>query len=119
MIKRTVLLALLLCAALASKASASYFAFEQITVAGTALGFTAGTITPTTGNPPMTYASCRVRTAEISIRLDGGTPTSSVGQLMEVGDLLTLTSRELLLNFKAIRTGSTSGQLDCWYSAAS
>jgi len=107
-------LALTLCGALSSHA-ATYLAFEQITVAGTAIGFTATKITPT-GGTMATIATCRLRTAEVSYTIDGTTPTSAVGTLLEVGDILTLSGHDVLVLFRAIRTGS-SGQLDCTFSA--
>lgn len=93
----------------------SYIAFEQITVAGTAIGFTSTKITPS-GLPMATQAVCRVRTAEVSVTWDGTTPTASVGMLLSVGDSIVLTGHDVLVLFKAIRTGS-SGQLDCTYTA--
>lgn len=101
---------------LVQQASAvSYIAFEQITVAGTAIGFTTAKIRPS-GLPQATQATCRVRTAELSVTWDGTTPTASVGMLLEIGDTLVLTGNDVLGLFKAIRTGS-SGQLDCTYTA--
>src|SRR5688572_3988262 len=57
---------------LATPAGVSYVAFEQITVAGTAIGFTATLITPA-GRPESnaTVASCRLRTAQISFTYSG------------------------------------------------
>lgn len=100
---------------------ANYYAFEQITVDSTAggKGFTAATITPA-GRPVMTWADCTVRTASISyLVVDPAVTavTASVGQVANIGDRIVITSRELILNFRAIRTGATSGQLDCWYMA--
>ena len=94
----------------------SYLAFEQITVGATAIGFTTAIITPT-GKPQATSASCRLRTAEVSYTIDGvTTPTATVGTLMAVNDILVLDGHDVLVNFRAIRTGS-SGQLDCQVSA--
>ena len=112
-----VMLALLL--GLAAAASASFFDFEQLTVDNTSGGvtFTASKITPAS-SPPMTYADCRLRTAEVSyLTVDPKVTavTSSVGQLLEPGDRLIFLKREDMLNFRAIRTGATSGQLDCYY----
>lgn len=101
---------------LATLGGVSYVAFEQITVANTAIGFTAARITPP-GFNQATLASCRLRTAQISFAYDGTTPTTTVGQLLEVGDTLTLSGHDLLMRFLAIRTGATSGQLDCFFSA--
>lgn len=103
--------------ALTVSATASYFDFEQITVATASIGFTVSKITPT-GLPAMTYADCRLRTAQINVLwVDPAVTTvsSTVGQLLEIGDRIILVKREEILNFRAIRTGSTSGQLDCIY----
>lgn len=91
--------------------------FEQITVDNTAGGvaLTATKITPA-GQPQAQSASCRVRTAEISFTFDGTAPTTTVGQLAEVGDWLYIPGHDRLLKFRAIRTGATSGQLDCTYT---
>lgn len=99
---------------------AVYYDFEQITIDATAggKGFTAAKITPTNGNPMMTYADCRLRTAEISYLTQPPlvtVVTASVGQLLEPGDRLIFFKREDMQNFRAIRTGATSGQLDCLY----
>lgn len=97
-------------------AAVSYIAFEQVTVANTAIGFTAGKINPA-GQNQATLAVCRLETAEIRYTLDGTTPTSSVGTLMEIGDMLAVQGNDVLRKFSAIRTGGSSGQLDCTYSA--
>lgn len=97
-------------------AQLAYRAFEQITVANTAIGFTAAKITPA-GLPQATLAQCRLETAQVRFTIDGTTPTSSVGTLLEIGDWLTISGHDSLERFRAIRTGSTSGQLDCTYSA--
>lgn len=91
--------------------------FEQLTVDNTSggVGFTLSRVDPT-GEPQATAAVCRLRTAEISFTYDGTAPTASVGQLLEPGDILTLTSHVRIAAFRGIRTGATSGQLDCVYS---
>lgn len=116
-------LALVLACLLVSSAHAAYFAFTQLTVDATAGGkpFPAAFITPGGGQPPMTYVDCRLRTAQISILWVDPTKTTvtaAVGQLMEVGDRLIMTNREEIENFRAIRTGGSSGQLDCIARAA-
>jgi hypothetical protein len=113
--RRVLLIGLLVVVPVLVAAQQAYLAFEQITVAGTAIGFTAATVNGS--DAQATVAMCRLRTAEISYRFDGGTPTSSVGTLLEVGDTLTLTGHDVLLKFLAIRTTGTSGQLDCTYSS--
>lgn len=92
-----------------------YVAFEQITVAATAIGFTSATISAGNGHIQANSASCRNETAQIRFTIDGTTPTTTVGTLLEIGDSFILSSPDLLQNFKAIRTGSTSAKLSCSY----
>lgn len=102
-----------------SVAAVSYAKFEQITVAAASLGFTAANINNTTGaHPSATSAYCRLRTAQISYTVDGTTPTASVGSLWEIGEEKQFTGNDTLNNFRAIRTGASSGQLDCTYFGA-
>lgn len=62
-----------------------------------------------------TYAFCRLETAQIRFTLDTTAPTTTVGWLLEVGETLELHGRYELANFKAIRTGGTSGTLEVEY----
>ena len=94
----------------------SYLAFEQITVAGTAIGFTAATINIGAGHMQAETAICRLETAQIRFAYDGTTPTTTVGTLWEVGEERQFNGHQILRNFRAIRTGGSSGQLDCTYS---
>lgn len=91
--------------------------FEQITVDNTAGGvaMTTTKITPV-GQPQAQYASCRLETAEIRYTLDGTAPTTTVGTLLEIGDTLPIAGHDRLFKFRAIRTGATSGVLDCTYT---
>jgi hypothetical protein len=118
---RNWLLAGAIALALAGSASAAYFDFEQITIDNTSAGkgFTSTKITPA-GQPVMTIAVCQVETAQIRYAWTDPsktTVTSSVGTLANPGDTILITGREELVNFRAIRTGSTSGQLNCHYKA--
>ncbi len=64
------------------------------------------------------YANMRLEGAQIRFTLDGSTaPTSSVGRILEVGEILELDSVEEIAAFAAIRTGAVSGTLDVEYSA--
>lgn len=112
---RKLLLAIILASGVGLDA-VSYAAFEQITVAASSIGFTGSKITAT-GQPMATYAVCRLRTAEISYTTDGTVPTTTVGTLAEVGDVLVFNGHDVLTQFRAIRTTGTSGQLDCNYGA--
>lgn len=113
---RRIFFGLVLVVALATPALAAFFAFEQITVDNTASGvkLTAAKV-PGVG---FVYVSCRVRTAEISwLTVDPNVTavTASVGQLAEPGDTILIGLREEALNLRMIRTGATSGQVDCTY----
>lgn len=85
-----------------------YTTFETITVANTAIGFTAATIDPP-GYTQMKTCRGRLETAEIRFRTDGVAPTSSVGTPLEPLEILTLPTHEDMQNLLMIRTGSTSG----------
>ncbi len=102
----------------------TYLGYESITVATTAIGFTASCITVGTGcnnsvsHDQATAASCRLETAEIRYRYDGTAATNAAtgGTLLEIGETLTLSGNDTLQKFSAIRTGSSSGVLQCNYS---
>lgn len=82
-------------------------AFEQLTVAGTAGGFSATTITPS-GKPVSQYCVGYVETADIRYRTDGTAPTASVGMLVPYGSKIEIAGQDAIRLFSAIRTGSTS-----------
>ena len=84
---------------------------ERLTVDATAGGVSL-TI-PTAGR----YCNIRLETAQVRFTLDGSTaPTTTVGRLLEVGEMLVLESIEEMEAFAAIRTGAVSGVLDIEYS---
>ena len=82
--------------------------FQQLTVAASSVSLTvpSGAIT----------GHCRLETAQIRFTLDGTTPTTTIGTLLEVGETLLLENRGELTGLKAIRTGGTSGLLNVEYS---
>ena len=84
--------------------------YESVTVATTALGITAAIRNPA-GRPPQTACQMRLETAQVRFRWDGTDPTSTEGQLLDVGDLLTVRGAAFMAAFRAIRTGGTSGVL--------
>ena len=90
------------------------FAYEALTVAGTAVGFTTATLEDADGNAQKIFAT--LETAQIRYTLDGTTPTSTVGHLLEVGDTLQITGSDDIVAFRAIRTGGTSASLKVTYS---
>lgn len=79
---------------------------QQLTVDNTAGGVTL------TVPDAAVAAHARLETGQIRFTLDSTAPTTTVGQLLEVGETLLLESRDELTGFKAIRTGATSGVLD-------
>ncbi len=83
---------------------------EVVTVADSAIGLTSATYLTAT------KAEMTLETAQIRVRKDGSDPSTTVGHLVEVGDQIVLYSASDIANFKAIRTGSTSGSLTVTYS---
>ena len=94
------------------------YTYETVTVADTAIGFTAATLA---SSRPITGRDCKkvlvtVETAQIRFRVDGGTPTSAVGHILDVGDVAEIDGSDAS-KFLAIRTGSTSGAIKCSFEA--
>lgn len=89
--------------------------YESITVADSAIGLTASIITGITDiTKTVKSVVCRLETAEIRFRVDGSDPTNTEGVLLEVGEIVTLEGNDIT-QFKAIRTGGSSGVLKCTY----
>lgn len=86
--------------------------FENVTIDNTSagIGFTASTITPP-GAPIMTVCKGKLETAQIRYRYDGTAPTTTVGAIVDIGDMVTITGYAYLQAFRAIRTGSSSGTI--------
>ncbi len=85
---------------------------EALTFDDTAggIGFTGSEIL--VGPVASTKAIFVLETAQCRFTIDGTAPTTTVGVLIEVGDVITIEGASDINNFKCIRTGSTSG--DCW-----
>ena len=78
------------------------FAFEALAVAGTAVGFTAGTF-------QSAYAAvARVDGARVRYRTDGTDPTGAVGMVADPGDVIYINSSRDLQDIKFIRTGGSA-----------
>ncbi|HYE88052.1 MAG TPA: hypothetical protein VEA16_16935 [Vicinamibacterales bacterium] len=107
--RRLLLCSLVVALVLPARAS-DHVTFEQITVAATAIGITS-TITNPSGLPQQNRCVARLETAQIRYRTDSVAPTSTVGMVLEVGDVLTITTNEDARRIRFIRTGSTSGVL--------
>lgn len=57
----------------------------------------------------------RLETAQIRYTVDTTAPTTTVGWLLEIGEILELQTRVEMSNFRAIRTGGSSGTLEVEY----
>lgn len=88
--------------------------YETLTVDATVggKGFTAAKITG------MTKAFITCETAQVRFTLDGTAPTTTIGHLLNPGDILRLDSAADLVAFRAIRTGATSGVLQGSFGGA-
>lgn len=81
---------------------ATIFAFETVTVAGTAIGGTSGTYAPATYGPAC-RAFITVEIASLRWRCDGTDPTATVGHLAIANDSIEIEGIANVANFKAIR----------------
>jgi len=88
------------------------YAYEQLTVADTAVPLTVATYL--TGNFSPAVAVARLETAQIRYRDDGTAPTATVGQPVDPGSALVLCGNSVGA-FKAIRTTGASGVLNISY----
>lgn len=84
--------------------------YESLTVADTAVGFTATIIQPT-NEAAMTRCRGRVETAAIRYRFDGTDPTASEGVLVNANDVITIEGYAVLSAITFIRDTSTSAVL--------
>ena len=82
---------------------ANAYDFETITVtSSTAIGFTAAKLAPAYSSPP-TQAFITVETTNIRFRVDGSTPTQTVGHLVQTTSSgVTIKGEENLRHFYAV-----------------
>jgi len=93
--------------------------YEALAV-DTAVGFTSTKILPTSGDfqgQPCQEVFCTLETDQIRFTLDGTTPTSLIGHLLEVGQNPTLKNPSDIKNFKAIKVTSAAS-LKCTFKFA-
>ena len=88
------------------------YAYESITVADAAISLTSATYDQVGYN---IQAFITLETAQVRWRIDGTDPTSSEGHLLEIGQNLSLNDSQAVKNFRAIRTGSSSGVIKVTY----
>lgn len=86
----------------ATRALSAAYDTESITVSSTAIGFDAAIYDKGDGNKPVKVVFV-VETDQIRFTVDGTTPTTSVGLLAEIGDIVTIRSFHDVQVFKAIR----------------
>ncbi len=87
------------------------------------LNYQALTVDATSGGVSLTIpagsrcVTMRLETAQIRWTVDpsGTTVSSTVGEPLDVGETLMVSGNTDMANFKAIRTGGTSGVLHCSY----
>jgi hypothetical protein len=113
--KKTILVIMLLCLPVLAFAA---YDFETLTIDNTAAGvpFTASkVIKSSAATTSAVKATCTLETAQIRFRIDGTAPTTTVGHPLEIGESFELIGNENIAKFKGIRTGGTSGVLQCSY----
>ena len=94
--------------------------YEAITVSNVAIGFTSTERIPTSGDflgQACQEVFCTLETDQIRFTLDGTTPTSTIGHLLNQGQNLTLRNPSDIKNFKAIRV-TTDASLKVTYRFA-
>lgn len=93
------------------------FAYEAVTVSSTSIGFTAGTYN--NGQYVAVLAIATLETDSIRFRVDGGVPTSSVGQLVTQASNVSLTicGNASVAFFRAIRTSTDASLKVVYYRA--
>lgn len=92
--------------------------YEAITVADTAIGFTASKIliNQTGGTHKRAVAALvSAETQPMRFTVDGTTPTTTVGHLLAAGDYFVVRGEQNVSRFKAIRTTGSSGALQVTY----
>lgn len=99
------------------RAQVTVTTYESVTVATTAVGLATATTNPT-GDLEITRCRGRLETAQVRQRWDGTNPTSTEGELVDIGDVVTIEGNDVARRVRWIRTGSTSGvmKVHCWRS---
>jgi len=87
--------------------------FEELTIADSVKSLTSSVYAPT-GNIA-TRALITAEGGDFRYKVDGNDPTISEGHLVEVGDVLEFDDYAFIENFRAIRTGTTSGKISVTY----
>lgn len=97
-----------------SRAFANAFNMETITVSNTVIGFTSSAYDPKTG-AIVQRAVFTVEGAQIRFAVDGTTPTTTVGFLGEIGDIITINGQHDIQTFRAVRITNTNAVIQPIY----
>lgn len=87
----------------------SIYAFETLSVTGTASSLTQATADDSS------RATITVEVAPVRFRLDGTAPTALVGHLLDVGDMLVLHSNDEIEKAKFISVDGVTASLSVTY----
>jgi hypothetical protein len=90
------------------------FAYEAITVADTAVGFTVATYAPT-GRPSAKMVLITVETQPLRYRLDGVAPTTSEGHALVATDMRYVVGANNIRNFRMVRSTGSSATVRVTY----
>lgn len=86
-------------------------AYESLTVDDTVSGIALTATTYLRAH----RAFMTLESAQVRFTKDGTAPTTSIGHLLQVGQTVDLKNADEIRNFRAIRTGSSSGVLKVSY----
>jgi len=91
------------------------FAYEQLSVTDSVKTLTESIYLDPTDSEYAKRAIITVEDASIRYNYDGSTPTSTSGHRANAMDSIVLIGTKNIQNFKCIRLGSTSGEINCSY----
>ena len=89
-----------------------FYAYEDLSVAGTAVGFTAATLANAAS-----YAMVLVENAAVRFTLHGTVPTASSGDMLNVGDRLILEGAAQVSEAKFISRDGGTATLRCHFGS--
>jgi hypothetical protein len=95
-----------------SGAGRAYSSWSQ-TVDDTARAFSTGNVAPasTDSKTHALRVTVTVENGQLRYRYDGNVPTTALGHLLEVSDVLIIEGALNIQSFQAVRTGATNGTL--------
>lgn len=106
--RKLLVVTLVVLSALTLSAQKTAVVSETMTVTGSVVQF-AGATVAAIDESPNSVCSGVLETAQVRFTYDGTTPTSTVGTPLEIQQAVVIEGLGNITNFKAIRTGGTSG----------